>query len=139
MNRLYNKILFLGVLLFANTVAMAQGKVELKTIQMSDGARIYSVSSNGKWAVGCAISEIDKDANPHLWNLTTYEDKLLVTESSTVSGAWDVSDNGIVVGNYEDMPAYYKDGKWTILPTPEGKEDETVWGNVFGVDRKSVV
>lgn len=86
--------------------------------------QVMSVSPNGKWACGIQGDGSNTMLQGVLWNLETGE--LTYLSSINPSEAYDVNDEGIVVGNFysEDVqgngiPAqvagFYKDGKWTAV------------------------
>lgn len=84
---------------------------------------ISAISPNGKWACG-SYNDYSSTNYGFRWNLETGEIELLST--TTESGAFSVSDNGVVAGNFSDdqvgsmeMPGYW-DGSWHHLEMPEG-------------------
>lgn len=92
--------------------------------------QVTALSANGKWACG-AYSDGSSTPMAFRWDLTTGEILTLsaIGESST---AYDVSDNGVVVGTFPDTEStenkapvetagYWKDGKWHHLETIDGE------------------
>lgn len=112
------KRLFTVVLLFAAGSAFSQSAT-LVPVVSSDGTIMRKVSANGEWAVGYTRL----DGMPYratLWNLNTYEAQKLVPDDESASAS-DVTDDGtVIVGSYNDQPAYWINGVWYMLPMPEG-------------------
>lgn len=109
-------VLMFAMLLSASAV-MAQ-KATLVALPSTDGSVMRKVSSNGKWAVGYIIEDAIA-VKATLWDLTTYESFSLA--KGIIAAATDVTDDGtLVVGSYNDKPAYWTDGEWTELPIPSG-------------------
>ncbi len=110
--------IMIGILLIGTGAAYAQ-KATLVPVISNDGTIMRKVSSNGKWAVGYTlIDAIYYKAT--LWNLETYEAQKLAADDQP-AGAFDVTDDGlIVVGCYNEKPAYWMNGTWTELPMPNG-------------------
>ncbi len=86
--------------------------------------QVMSVSPNGKWACGIIGDGNTTLLQGMLWNLETG----VTTYLSTIdqSAAYDVTDDGMVVGSFTDyevtgtgigttVAGYYKDGVWTRL------------------------
>ena len=71
--------------------------------------QVLAVSPNGKWACGISGDGVTTPEHGVLWNLQTGEFTYLSTSGS--STAFDVSDDGIVVGS----GGYYTDGRWHSL------------------------
>lgn len=89
----------------------------LVPVVADDNAIMFKVSDNGLWAVGYYGSE-GNDVGGTLWNLTTYEATHL-SDANGVAAAYDVSNDGsIVVGSYQNKPAYWQNGSWHVLPLP---------------------
>lgn len=91
----------------------------------SKGYIIGKMSDNGKWVT--QYQEIDVSSSSQLINLETYE--IIDIQSSAdisqhgVATLIDVTDDGnILVGSYENRPAYYnrQSGTWTQLSTQYG-------------------
>ena len=86
-----------------------------------------SLSDNGKWGTWQPASGDETDAVVSLLNVSTGKiDQLPLDADQTAAGyvarTNDVSDDGrIVVGSFNGQAAYYKDGRWTELPMPDGK------------------
>lgn len=123
---LFNVALLCSFLMVCAT-GVAQKSAKIIT-NVGNNLFLNGMSPNGKWAVLYAGSQLTY-FNPTLWNLETDETTLLYgpedTESSQIL-AIDVDDNGMAVGSYDNMPAYYKDGQWIQLPVPEGYTDGSV-------------
>lgn len=112
------------------------------------GVVIKGLSPNGKWATGGAGS--GNTSHPLLWNLETDEKTYLYADEGEGirAAGWDVTNDGlVVVGNYENVPGYYKDGSWNKLPIPENCDmgeakgisaDGTVIVGYAGNDSKGV-
>ncbi len=84
-----------------------------------DNAVMLKVSDNGLWAVGYYNSD-GNEIGGTLWNLSTYEATQLST-GSNICSAHDLTDDGsLVVGSFQEKPAYWQNGVWTILPMPAG-------------------
>lgn len=89
--------------------------------------QVFAISPNGKWACGI-YSDYNSAERAFRWNIETDEIELLSAEES---GAYDISDDGVVCGTFKDnkalangapvsMAGYYKDGDWHSLEMPEG-------------------
>ncbi len=104
--------------------------------------QLNAVSPNGKWACGIIGDGTYTMLQGLLWNLETNETTYLSTIDE--SAAYDVTDDGLVVGAYTDyeitgtgvgskVPGYYKDGKWTRVDnsTIEGVVETT--GEIYAV------
>lgn len=97
-----------------------------------NGATFFNVSDNGKWAVGSL------GGNTILYNIETGE-----AEYNTVEGedgmpnnldVFDVTDDGIPVGSYLDLPAVYTNGTWQDIST-----DGHSSGSVYSVSPDGTV
>lgn len=133
MKKSYSKCLLAVTLMTLCGNLNAQLKAELVTFYQEEGTRIYTVSDNGLWAVGCFPDSQSYDICPYLFNLVTNE-SISLAEPGQRAGAWDITDDGkLIVGSYDGYPAYYKDGEWTQLPIPEGIPEEKVYGVVKSV------
>lgn len=118
--------------------AIGQGTPVFHKYSFDDGAIIYGMSDNGKYAVahghsaenslmlkGARLIEIDTDKVTDLAAQYSTNDYMSM-------GTADVTDDGsIVVGEFNHKPAYWSKstGKWTILPC----EEEEYFGNVRAV------
>lgn len=110
--------LILTSLLVCNTSALFSQQTQAMAYPLteSDGTFIRKVSDNGMWAVGYC-SEGDQYTRATLWDFNTFASRKI--DQGQQCGAFDVSDDGrVVVGSYNDMPAYWCDEVWTILPMP---------------------
>lgn len=96
---------------------LASQTATLVPVVADDNAIMFKVSDNGLWAVGYYGSE-GTDIGGTLWNLTTYEATHL-SDANGQAAAYDVTNDGsIVVGSYQNKPAYWQNGTWHILPIP---------------------
>lgn len=95
----------------------------------SDYAIVQALSDNGEWAVLMApTSEYQANGRAKLIKVSEYNTPIYLqtTADETKNGkcsAADVSDDGnIVVGTYQNQPAYLnrETGTWTKLPVPSG-------------------
>ena len=118
--------------LLASGAMMAQTPV-VKPVVLKTPTEYYiqNASPNGKWACGVFL-DFGNSTYAFRWNLESGEIELL--DAANESYAYDVSDDGIVVGRYTDytynangapkeMAGYWKDGKWNRLEMPA---DESV-------------
>lgn len=121
------KTLLLLAWVWACLSALAQGTAEpsYRLLKFDDGAIVYQMSDNGKWAVACATNAADaiRMQGARLVDLTTGDVTLLsdgmVSSLITSIAAYDVTNDGqIVGGELNNEPAYYNKatGEWTILP-----------------------
>lgn len=108
--------------------ASAQDKPEIFKLYNDDGETlmINALSDNGKYATSQSMGDQNAD-NPHGDGGYIVElDTRKVTKITTPSG-WgdinDVADNGVVVGAYDGIPAYWTPDTdtWTSLPVPSGR------------------
>lgn len=108
------KFLPFGLALFAFTSAFAGSDVPS---QYLSGEGIHAISSNGIWIV----SEMSSDNCMAIRNLVTGEAWGYIYEGGDFDDRWDiafttaVSDDGTVVGEYNNIPSYWRNGKWTNL------------------------
>lgn len=121
------KIQTLLASLLVSGAAMAQTPT-IKPIVMKtpNEFQILAASGNGKWACG-TYSDMSNEQYGFLWNLETGEIEML--DPSKPSVAWSVSDDGLVVGTYEDtsyksngaaveLAGYWANGKWNRFEMP---------------------
>ena len=121
------KIQTLLASLLVSSAAMAQTPT-MKPIVMKtpNEFQILAASGNGKWACG-VYSDYSNVQYGFLWNLETGEIEML--DPSKPSVAWSVSDDGLVVGQYEDtsyksngaaveLAGYWANGKWNRFEMP---------------------
>lgn len=119
-------ILTLAVAVSAASAWGADG-ASLKKFVLPSGFT-SSLSDNGKWGTWQPPSGDESDAVVSLLNIATGKIDVLPLdadqkEAGCIARASDVTDDGkIVVGSYNGQPAYYKDGRWSILPLPSGKK-----------------
>ena len=87
---------------------------------------VTKISDNGRYAVG-----MESFYTGLVWDITNNKYEYLIdplnTSAETV--AWDISDNGIVVGDYDDQAAIFQDGVFTKLECPAG----TVLGSASAI------
>ena len=110
----------------AFSFASAEEAPTILTIQPLYEGKINSVSNNGDWAVGDAVSPANSElkAFPRLVNTSTGETTELFSEAEGLQyapiAAQCVSNDGKTVGGtYYGDPAVWKEGKgWTALPKP---------------------
>ena len=117
-------ILLMGIALAATSLT---GKAESKVFVFDTLGIVGGVSDNGQYV---AITD-DEQYLAYIWRASNPEELYDITEKGEPGAvasqrpvsttAMDVSDDGIVVGSigYADFyqyPAYYKDGKWNLLP-----------------------
>lgn len=109
-------------LLFAVTATAALAETADIPTQIFHGESIHSISDNGVWMV----SELDLEKSMRIRNLTTGERWQYIFDGGDFSNHWDLSrthcvaDDGTVVGEFNDIPAYWRDGKWTHLKGATG-------------------
>ena len=110
-------ILFAAILVALSSFAEKGAMVLYGPLQL----QVTAISPNGKWACG-VLGDGTSILQGLLWNLETGEQTYLSTTDESM--AWDVTDDGMVVGSYTDyvisgngagalVAGYYKDGVWT--------------------------
>ena len=93
---------------------------------------VYSISPNGEWAVGYFQNGVG-NYYAFRWNLETNESELLSGNNDT-SWAYDVANDGMVVGTYSDYTissngapvtaaGYYDDNGWHAFGKESGNHD----------------
>lgn len=104
-------------------------KVYMLDDEICTGASINGVSNNGEYAVGFS-PEFTKQS--FIWKKSTGQVSLIDGSLNNESEAYDVSDDGTVVGCFKDpysldkdglpvlVPGYWKDGEWTKVETIKG-------------------
>lgn len=108
-------------MLTLNSIAQ---EATIHALPTQNGAYVMKVSDNGLWAVGYGYDENDNFNYGVVWNLTTYEAINLAGNYESAS-AWDITDDGlIVVGTYNNKPAYYyvEAQAWVELPMPDNTD-----------------
>lgn len=103
--------LILGGLVLCASSAFAQPAKGVKVLPM--GGKCYSISDNGQWVITTEVS-----TSAYLYNDENGEVIELLTADIPNCEANDVSDAGVVVGNVNEMPAYYENGEWHFLEIP---------------------
>lgn len=91
---------------------------------------ITRLSNNGKWGICSMSTEVDEGGyqglGGMLTNLETMSMEIYTSNDPSIPARLtDVTDDGnILVGSYNDKPAYYNraTGEWVTLPLPEGFE-----------------
>lgn len=116
-----------GVLSCTSVSAQDVEPPVLRAFSFNDQSCVQNVSDNGVWAVsyGPAASNTSEYSNARLINTGTGEVTVLGLEDDETTPllcmAGDVSDDGLVVGMYKSVPAYWtKDGGWHTLDLPPG-------------------
>ncbi len=128
MNTKINKVLLLliGCLLTTATLnAQSTNSPKVQKYQFPDGAVVYGLSDNGKWAVATSAGETYSESAPRLINVETNEvqDILSADHEGASCIVKDVTDDGeIVVGSYDHSPAY-----WRKTPLTEGEFAGQEW------------
>lgn len=116
---------------------MAQTKYNFSNYSFTDSygetfspvGPFYHVSANGQYAVGCDDIEMSYGES-FLWDKSNPNELTLINASSNRISAQDVSNDGIVVGSFENRededtkaicyPGFRTlDGTWTALPVPD--------------------
>lgn len=116
-------ILVTGLILLGSSALTAQNKIIVNN--SVPGMTINRVSENGKYVVGSQLAAQGLLWEPENENKITLLNEL--TEGSKCEGV-DVTNDGMVVGyknverGKDGMPAYWKDGKWTMLPCPNADD-----------------
>ncbi len=126
-----------GLFVVTNAMAQTVEAPKLTVHNLADGSIIHGLSDNGQWAVsyGMAASNASIYTNCHRINTVTGVANTLTYESEETplkqSTANDVTDDGVVVGTYQSMPAYWTEDKgWTKLDLPLGDYNS---GDLFAV------
>lgn len=128
MNNLKTKTFLLGVMCaFMCLCASAQGVTppKFQKYAFDDGAIVYGLSANGKWALAKSGGSNYGESAPRL--IDVYANTCLNILSSDFEGTAcevnDVTDDGeIVVGSIASRPAY-----WRKTPLTEGEFAEQEW------------
>lgn len=76
---------------------------------------VMNISDNGQYVISCLGMEIN-----FLYDDATGNSTVLDANGAPYCIAYDVSDNGKVVGHVNDLPAYYENNEWHYLDIPEG-------------------
>lgn len=113
------RILSVGLGLAALAAMAAPSKIHSDLFQ---GECIHSFSSNGEWMV----SELEAERSLLIRNLVTgqiwtyFSDGMDNGIDYTLCMTRDVSDDGTVIAEVQNVPSYWKNGKWTKLNGAEG-------------------
>lgn len=127
-------LICIGIAAIFNLTVHAQSVLKSTKVYMFDdeictGAAIYGVSNNGEYAVGFS-SVFTKQS--FIWKRSTGQVYLIDGSEEDQSEAYDVADDGTVVGCFKDpysldvkgssclVPGYWKNGEWTKLETMPG-------------------
>lgn len=114
--------LLLGLLPISSVYAQT---AQVKPLSFEHPVSLRTISDNGLWLPASGVNSDNATLNdyPYLINMTTKEIKYLLTKEETdkgnIAAVFDVTDDGkTTVGCYNEYPAIYKDGKWSMLPVP---------------------
>lgn len=122
------KLLPIAFLAVAGTAAAAVSDISTKIFP---GEALSSISSNGVWVVGAAETEfsviIRNLESDMKWGYN-YNENNPQSVQYALGHDRAVSDNGIVIGLRNDMPAYWENGGWKSLPS--GKAVMGVTGSI---------
>lgn len=91
--------------------------------QIYPGDELRSVSDNGEWVaggVGVFTVLIRNLATGQEWIYDDFDPVSSLGTQYTVGLGRSVSNDGIVVGEVDDMPAYWENGDWNMLSTKVG-------------------
>ena len=120
------------------TAQETEQKAVLQRVLFPTSSAFTAISDNGRWASAHGPGEDESNLSyPYLINTQTGElTQLWRTSYEAASNmtAWDVTNDGVVVGDYMGAPAYYDPnaaddpdyGKWQFLPSNTG-------GSVYAV------
>lgn len=120
-------ICIIGTIVCSNVFAQQVAQPKLTVYDFGDQSCVNKISDNGKWAVsfGPATSNASMYTNARLINIETGEATALGLENDETEplscAAYDVTDNGLVVGSYKGLPATWSKAEgWKTLKTPSG-------------------
>ncbi len=129
MKKLFSKTLFLLIGSLLMSVSLVAQEIQTPKIQkyaFADGAIVYGLSDNGKWALACSAGESYTTTSvPRLINVeeNTSTNILSADFEGTECTVTDVTNDGeIVVGSLAGRPAY-----WRKTPLTEGEFAEQEW------------
>lgn len=118
----------IGILSCAGISAQTVAQPTITNYDFLDQSCIHSISDNGKWAVsfGAGVSNTQMYTNARLINIETGEVTVLGLENDEETplscAAYDVTDDGMVVGEYKGKPATWtKATGWKTLDLPIGR------------------
>lgn len=97
--------------------AQEKGALMLLGPEVSIVYYVTNASTNGEWM--CGYSYDGAAMHAFLWNTRT-NNFSFITSAEIDCAAMDVSNDGIVVADYDGKAAYYKNGVWNFLPGGEG-------------------
>ncbi len=114
------KITFLSVTVafFAvfGTLSAQLAEPQFKYFSGGDGITITSMTGNGLWGTATGPNEAGRDVDPFLLDIANGK-SIALSNDTTPAGAYGVSADGkVVVGSYDMLPGYWKDGAWSQLP-----------------------
>lgn len=106
------------------SAAMAIDKPTSESMTFTDET-LSSISPNGEWVAGGMGDEftviIRNLTTGKKWTYSEFNGETGMGTQYTVGLGKCVSNNGIVVGEVDDMPAYWEDGAWHDLSTKVGQ------------------
>lgn len=129
------KLLFgiIGTLVSVSASAQEVAPPTITNYDFHDQSCIRNVSDNGKWAVSFGGGQADASTytNARLINIETGDVTVLGLENDestpVTCSANDVTDNGMVVGDYKGKPSVWtKENGWKSLDTPLGWYSGTI-------------
>ena len=139
MNKIKSFLLCMGFAFgLTATAQTTTQKAEVIPVLFPDAAAFTAISDNGRWATAHGPGEDESNLTyPYLVDTQTGKyTQLWKTEADLAYNmtAWDVTNDGLVVGDYQGAPAYYDPnaeddpdyGKWQFLPSNTG-------GSVYAV------
>ncbi len=121
------KLISISFLLCCSLILMAQSGKPIIHPYTLMGGNMSGMSDNGLWAISTATTDDETGTGPSLIDLIEGKITTLPIEEGQDAGiALDVTDDGkTIVGQYQGLPAYYKNGTWTKLPMPSGTRGYT--------------
>ena len=139
MNKIKSFLLCMGLAFgLTATAQTTTQKAEVIPVLFPDAAAFTAISDNGLWATAHGPGEDQSNLTyPYLVNTQTGElTKLWKSDEDLMYNmtAWDVTNDGVVVGDHHGAPAYYDPnaeddpvyGRWQFLPSNTG-------GSVYAV------
>ncbi len=119
-----------GLLLGTAVAAYGYTKdgVIVNALTCDNNGFLSGLSDNGRWALQRSADYGAIDGNPRRYDLLTGKSEVLPLTDPAQQESWnrayaiDITDDGeIIVGKFNEYPAYYKDGVWTYLPMDDRK------------------
>lgn len=125
--RKYYYLMALGAMLLSQTQDVTAQEHSCK-VEFNEGEgmmMVTRISDNGKY-----ISGIEYPGEGYIWNSEKGDILRMpvgsdVTVKDPTTFAWDVTDKGVVVGSYVDMPGTFANGEWEFLDMPGKLGDAT--------------